>query len=173
MVSCPPGRADAADSAAGRSLLILACGNPSRGDDALGPALIERLALHGAIGADLLWDFQLQIEHALDLEGRTRVVFVDAAASGAEPFAFNAVESEQAVTVTTHAMSPGALLRVYDQVARVPAPACWLLAIRGYHFQLGDGLSARAGTNLAAAEVFLTRWLSAGSGEVWRAPGSI
>lgn len=145
--------------------LILACGNPSRGDDALGPVLIDRLAGLGDIGADLLWDFQLQIEHALDLEGRSRVVFVDAAASGAEPFAFSTVESERAATVTTHAMSPGALLRVYDQVARAPAPACWLLAIRGYRFGLGEGLSTRARANLAVAEIFLARWLSAGSGE--------
>ncbi len=85
--------------------------------------------------------------------------------AGEEPFAFSAVESEQSVTVTTHSMSPGALLGVYLQVARPPVPACWLLAIRGYSFDLGDGLSARAGANLAAAEAFLARWLSAGSGE--------
>jgi len=63
-------------------LLVLAVGNPSRGDDALGPRLLD--ALHAA-GADLdgqvelLGDFQLQIEHVLDLRGRRAVLFVDAA----------------------------------------------------------------------------------------------
>jgi hypothetical protein len=52
-------------------LLVLAVGNPSRGDDALGPALLDALAALAAQGADrlgdieLLSDFQLQIEHAL------------------------------------------------------------------------------------------------------------
>ena len=64
-------------------LLVLGVGNPSRGDDALGPLFIERAAeaLKERVAAgelELLTDFQLQIEHALDLEGRRRVVFVDA-----------------------------------------------------------------------------------------------
>lgn len=62
--------------------LVFGYGNPSRGDDALGWRLIEQLdALRAAgrlAGVDLLSDFQLQIEHVLDLRGRTRVIFVDA-----------------------------------------------------------------------------------------------
>ena len=73
-------------------LLVLAVGNPSRGDDALGPRLLD--ALHAA-GADLdgqvelLGDFQLQIEHVLDLRGRRAVLFVDAARP-ARPDAYDA-----------------------------------------------------------------------------------
>jgi hydrogenase maturation protease len=145
--------------------LVFACGNPSRGDDALGPTLIERL---GAIRAactvpnqafDLLTDFQLQIEHVLDLEGRKRVVFVDAALSGPEPFTFGPVIQETAFTITTHAMSPGALLRVYAQVIGGPLPDCRLLAIRGYAFDLGAGLSPAAERNLRVALEYLCKWL--------------
>jgi hydrogenase maturation protease len=64
-------------------LLVIGIGNPSRGDDALGPLFIERVEIlladelaRGQI--ELLTDFQLQLEHALDLAGRARVVFVDA-----------------------------------------------------------------------------------------------
>jgi hydrogenase maturation protease len=67
------------------SWLVLAVGNPSRGDDALGPALLERLRDAGVDAAgdvELLTDFQLQIEHALDLQGRQAVLFVDAARPG-------------------------------------------------------------------------------------------
>ncbi len=147
---------------AARPPLVLACGNPSRGDDALGPTLIEHLAGEAAIGADLLCDFQLQIEHVLDIEGREGVVFVDAAATGVEPFAFARVAPEQSVPFTTHALSPGALLRVYQQVADTAAPECWLLAIRGYRFGLGDPLSAGAESNLRAAQAFLVTWLDSG-----------
>ena len=58
--------------------LIFTWGNPSRGDDALGPAMYDLLQNEDISGVDLLTDFQLQIEHAIDLEGRERVLFVDA-----------------------------------------------------------------------------------------------
>ena len=59
-------------------LLVIAVGNRSRGDDALGPALLDGLRDDAAIGVDLLEEFQLQVEHALDLVGRRGVLFVDA-----------------------------------------------------------------------------------------------
>jgi len=139
--------------------LIFAYGNPSRGDDALGPRLIERLeARHKAgdlPGVTLLTDFQLQIEHALDLVGRSRVIFVDASESAVEPFAFTPIAPERGVSYTTHAMSPGAVLRVFEQIAVGPPPPAWLLAIRGYDFSLGSHLTAAAERNLDLAEVFL------------------
>lgn len=148
--------------------LVLAVGNPSRGDDALGPALIERLeqragSLRG-VELELLTDFQLQIEHALDVVGRDLVVFADAALTGAEPFAFESVHADPAPTVTTHAMTPGAVLHVYRQIRSEPPPDCRLLAIRGYHFELGEPMSSQAAANLDAALSFLMRWLDAPNG---------
>lgn len=146
-------------------ILILACGNPSRGDDALGPTLIERLSANaGALpGADrtleLMTDYQLQIEHALDLQGRELVVFVDAALSGPEPFRFAPVIPEPALSITTHALSPGGLLRVFMEAVGGLVPDCRLLAIRGYGFELGAGLSPGADYNLLVAERFLLDWL--------------
>ena len=62
-------------------LLVFGWGNLSRGDDALGPLCVERLRATVAQAANIeyLDDYQLQIEHALDLVGRQRVLFVDAA----------------------------------------------------------------------------------------------
>jgi hydrogenase maturation protease len=134
---------------------VLAYGNPSRGDDALGPLLIRDLEVRQAAGeleqVDLLTDFQLQIEHTLDLQGRALVVFVDAVASGAEPFSFDSLLPESDVGYTTHAMTPGELLRVYQQVTQESAPQARMLAIRGYDFDLGSPLSTAAGRNLAKA----------------------
>jgi len=131
--------------------LVFTWGNPSRGDDALGPAMYELLQQQDFSGVDLLTDFQLQIEHAIDLEGRERVLFVDASTSASAPFEFVRLQPEQDASYTTHAMSPQALLSVYRQVNGCAPPPAWLLSIRGYEFGLGLPLSAAANTHLLAA----------------------
>ncbi len=147
------------------TILLFGYGNPDRGDDALGPVLVERL------GADLAWaglaavacldDFALNIEHALDLEGRELVVFVDATATGPAPFSWSRVRPEQDAWYTTHSLTPGGVLRVFGQVSECPLPATYLLAIRGYRFDLGAPLTAAASANLAAAMWSLRRLLDA------------
>ena len=131
--------------------LIFTWGNPSRGDDALGPALYELLQQEDLNGVDLLTDFQLQIEHSIDLEGRKRVLFVDASTSATAPFEFVRLQPEQDASYTTHAMSPQALLSVYQQVNGSTPPPAWLLSIRGYEFGLGLPLSTAANKHLLAA----------------------
>jgi hypothetical protein len=108
---------------------------------------------------ELLTDFQLQIEHALDLAGRRCVVFADAALSASKPFAFGRVDPAGVSAYTTHAMSPGAVLGVYGQVTGAAPPPTWLLAIRGYAFELGRPISVEAGSNLEAAEAHLLRFI--------------
>ncbi|MGZ8196374.1 MAG: hydrogenase maturation protease, partial [Methylosarcina sp.] len=62
-----------------KPVLLFAYGNPSRGDDALGPLLLEFVEAHCDLAEiDLLTDFQLQIEHILDMENRALVLFADA-----------------------------------------------------------------------------------------------
>jgi hydrogenase maturation protease len=95
------------------------------------------------------------VEHALDLIGRVQIIFVDAAASGSEPCALTPVTPEPALTYTTHAMSPGGVLRVLAQIHPDPPPSTWLLAIRGYAFDLGQPLSEGARVNLDAALALL------------------
>jgi len=131
--------------------LIFTWGNPSRGDDALGPALYELLQQENLSGVDVLTDFQLQIEHSIDLEGRKRVLFVDASTSAEAPFELSRVQPEQDASYTTHAMSPQALLSVYRQVNGCAPPPAWLLSIRGYDFDLGLPLSPAANSHLLAA----------------------
>ncbi|MDS4057458.1 MAG: Ni/Fe hydrogenase, partial [Candidatus Contendobacter sp.] len=102
-------------------MLVLAVGNPSRGDDALGPLFLERLTvLREQIGAwndiELLTDFQLQIEHAVDLENRTLALFVDASVSCPPPFQFTRPRPARDTSYTSHALSPAAVLHVYQQI---------------------------------------------------------
>jgi len=78
-------------------LLVFGWGNPSRGDDALGPLFVERLRgmaeRAGLGGMEFLEDYQLQVEHALDLVGRVRVLFVDASLDCRAPFEATAVRA--------------------------------------------------------------------------------
>lgn len=146
--------------------LIFAWGNPSRGDDAIGPLFIERLQAqaggHPEWGEfDCLTDFQLQIEHALDLTGRERVLFVDASVSCAAPFEVSLLAPGRDRSFTSHAMSPGALLQVYRELHGEEPPTSQLLAIRGKRFELGEALSAEAESHLQAALAWTGDWLSA------------
>ena len=131
--------------------LVFTWGNPSRGDDGLGPAMYELLLQEDLQGVDLLTDYQLQIEHAIDLEGRKHVLFVDASISASPPFELVRLRPQQDSSYTTHAMSPQALLSVYQQVNDSTPPPAWLLSIRGYDFGLGQPLSDEANGNLLAS----------------------
>jgi hydrogenase maturation protease len=145
---------------------IFFVGNPSRGDDALGPLLCGQLAkwlenagLENAGLAEqfeLIEDFQLQIEHALDLAGRRLVLFVDAGARTPAPFIFGQIQPSTAVAHTTHALSPEAVLQVYLQTEGEAPPPAFVLCIRGEEFELGEELSAGATQHMAAALAFLT-----------------
>lgn len=131
-------------------ILVIGIGNPSRGDDALGPNCIERLAALALPDVDLVGDFQLQVEFALDLVDRRRVIFVDAAASGPGPFAHGRVRPRRDPSFTSHQLSAAAVLYTFEQLYGVP-PETWLLAIRGYRFELGEDLTPQAAANLDAA----------------------
>lgn len=153
-------------------LLILAVGNPSRGDDALGPLFLERFGEWRERGGDwegveLLTDFQLQIEHAVDLENRALVLFVDASVSCPPPYQFARLRPARDTSYTSHALSPAAVLHVYEQINRVPPPPAFSLAIRGERFELGESPSPAAEANLAAALEFAAWLLARRNAESW------
>lgn len=135
-------------------ILIIGVGNPSRGDDALGPLLIERLQALQLPEVELLSDFQLQVEFALDLQGRQQVIFVDASLTAAAPFILTQAFPAEDSSYSSHALSPGAVLHAYQKLLGEPPPAT-ILAIHGEAFELGEGLSANAASSLEAAFVWL------------------
>ena len=147
--------------------LIFGWGNPGRGDDALGPRLVSEIAKQQPehpewSPVDVLTDFQLQVEHVLDMVGRRRVLFVDADAgtqandSGFEVRPLSPVHDP---SFTTHAMSPQAVMEVFRLTQDDPLPDCRLLAIKGTSFELGDDLTPAARANLAAAFAWTCDWL--------------
>lgn len=145
----PPPLAPGRPRRSGR-VLVLGIGNPGRRDDGLGPRFVERIAALRLPGVVADANYQLQVEDALSVARFDRVVFVDAARRGATAVRMTAIKPCAEFSFTTHALSPRAVLALaralYDRT-----PATRLLAIRGYDFGMGDGLSVRAGKNLEAA----------------------
>jgi hydrogenase maturation protease len=144
--------------------LIFAWGNPSRGDDALGPLFAERIAtlaaahpLWGAV--ECLTDFQLQVEHALDLHERKRILFVDASLDAEAPYAVSSITPQRDASFTSHAMTPQAVLQVYVDLEDEAPPPAWLLAIRGEAFELGAPIAPAARENLEVAVAWAAAWL--------------
>ncbi|MDQ6996450.1 MAG: hydrogenase maturation protease [Mariprofundus sp.] len=136
--------------------LLFGYGNPGRGDDGVGPALIEAMQKHlsdhdRTADIECLTDMQLQIEHITDMVGRERILFIDADMSCEEACSLRPLLSEKDDSYTSHAMSPGALIYTYQQIYGTPAPASYVLSIRTYHFELGDDLCEDARQNLCLA----------------------
>ncbi len=146
-------------------LLVFGWGNLSRGDDALGPLFVQQLSAAtqgpGASRVELLEDYQLQIEHALDLSGRERVLFVDASLTCAAPFEVTPLRPAAAAVFTTHALSPASVMDVYSRLYGVAPPPCTLLAIRGTRFGLGEPPGSAALAHLAQALAWGRHWLDA------------
>ena len=154
-------------------LAVIAIGNPSRGDDALGPLLMERLAAWlesegKSEQVDLIEDFQLQIEHAMDLQDRRLVVFVDAGTGTPAPYSFTALTATSDFGHTTHAISPGAVLHVFQKTMGGEPPPCFVLCVRGETFELGAELSEPATEHLAAALQHLQYLLTNPELGVWQ-----
>lgn len=137
-------------------VVVFAVGNPSRGDDAIGPELCGRLegwlANEGLSGQfELIEDFQLQIEHALDLQGRQLALFIDAGANTPGPFTFQRIAPATGAAYTTHELPPEAVLQVFVQTENAEPPPAFVLCVRGEQFELGEPLSAAASKHLEAA----------------------
>jgi hydrogenase maturation protease len=148
-------------------LVVFGWGNEARGDDGLGPLMLARIAAAGWSGVTTVEDYQLQIEHALDIEGADCALFVDAGKDTPPPFSFHAVAPRRDMTHTTHALAPEAVLDVYAQInGRAPPPA-FALCLRGESFELGEGLSAEAAERLEAGWAFVQKLMAERSVAAW------
>jgi len=148
-----------------KPVLVFAYGNLSRGDDGLAPLLIEQLSDNADI--EILTDFQLQVEHALDLENRQLVLFIDASVSCQTAFEFVELQPLRDKSYSTHAMSPAAVLQVYQSIHHQQPPPCFLLSIQGGSFELGEPLSLIAENNLGLAVNFVKKLLANRAIDFW------
>jgi hydrogenase maturation protease len=152
-----------------KPVLLFGYGNLSRGDDALGPLLLEFVEANFDLDdIEILTDFQLQIEHALDLENRELVLFVDASVACVNAFDFTVLDPARDKSYTTHAMSPAAVLEVYQSIKKQMPPPCFLLSIKAEKLELGEDLSANAQDHLELACQFAGQLLQNIDVKTWR-----
>ncbi len=154
-------------------VLIFAIGNQSRGDDALGPLLLQRvehwLQQQGLSEQfELQEEYQLQIEHVTDMEQRKLVMFIDAGMDTPAPFGFYPVAEQAQSVLYSHALNPEQLLHVYSDFYQQEPPASFILCIKGESFELGERLSALAQAHLQAAEQFILQRLQTADLNQWQ-----
>lgn len=145
-------------------VVVFAVGNPSRGDDAIGPVIAGRLeswlAAEGLAGqVEVIEDFQLNIEYALDLKGRELVLFIDAGDNTADPYFFREIHASPEPSHSTHALEPPAVLQVYVQIEGHEPPPSFVLGVRGEHFELGEAISTAAQGRIDSAMQLIERLL--------------
>ncbi len=153
-------------------VLIFAIGNESRGDDALGPILLRRLDSWLQAGNlseefELLEEFQLQVENAMDMKDRRLVLFIDAGIETALPFSFYRAQIKDEAVLYSHALEPESLLKVYEQFYQELPPAVFILCIRGEAFELGEAISPEATEHLEQAFEFCNKLLGNADVHLW------
>ncbi len=152
-------------------VVVLGWGNVSRGDDAIGPLLLQRLSEAAWPGVETIEAYQLQIEHALDLVGADLVLFVDAGMDTPAPFAFDEIHPQGAFTSSTHALLPQSVLEVFCKVQGTAPPPAFVLCVRGEDFELGAPLGALAAHHLAQAWDWMQGLFRKPDAASWRSLG--
>jgi len=137
-----------------KRIVVLGYGNPGRQDDGLGPALASTIDALGLPDVSVEEAYQLNIEDAATLSEFNEALFVDASVACAEPFEFRKATAATKISFSSHAVDPESVLAICEENFE-PAPEAWVLAIRGYDFALGEGLSPGAVKNLEAATGFV------------------
>ncbi len=140
--------------------LVIGIGNPGRRDDGLVPRSSELLEAARLEGVALDSNFQLNIEDALACSKFGTVIFADASETAEAPFSFTELEPAREIAFTTHELSPAAVLALCEELYG-QRPKAWILAIRGYAWDIGESLSPQAEINLSAALAFLVGRLKA------------
>ncbi len=138
---------DTADS------LIYGIGNVGRQDDGLAWAVLDWLEDNGHCPAsEYRRHYQLHLEDADLISRKRRVLFVDATKDeSVEHYSLTRVEPRLDFSFTSHAVSVPSVMATC-QTCFSHTPEVFLLAIRGYEWQLQEGLTARARENLEAAK---------------------
>lgn len=141
------------------SIYVYGFGNPGRQDDGLGPMIIDRLENENIDCVTTDSNYQLNIEDADNIAGSDIVIFVDAAIDAEEPFSFRKIEPSAEITFTTHSMSPESVIALCGDI-HGKIPETYVLAIRGYEWEMFEGLSERAIFNFNEAYSFLLEKIS-------------
>ncbi|MFO0840744.1 MAG: hydrogenase maturation protease [Phycisphaerae bacterium] len=145
-------------------VVIIGCGNPLRGDDGVGPVVIERLRARGVPPHVCLRDAGTGGVEVLDeIEGADRAIFVDACRSGAVPGTILERRAADLPSATGGGLNPHAFRwdHALALARELNDPTCpgemTAYLIEGANFAPGTGLSPAVD---AAANELVARLLT-------------
>jgi hydrogenase maturation protease len=151
---------------ADKRLLIIGVGNPDRGDDGAGRAVIA--ALRARIGAHTRADHLALIEHSGEstslietMHVFSTIVIIDAADFGAEPGSYRRFEVGEAALpgelkeISSHGFGIHQAIELARALGTLPK-RCSVYAIQAASFEAGAPLSptVAAATDIVATEIF-------------------
>ena len=126
-----------------KRILVYGYGNPGRQDDGLGYNFIKEIEKKNIPNLDVDFNYQLNIEDANTISDYDIVVFVDASFRVAVDFSFEPLLPSKEIQFTTHAMSAQSVLHLCKQVYH-KSPESYLFEIKGYEWELGEGLTTNS-----------------------------
>lgn len=140
------------------SALIYGIGNIGRQDDGLGWEFIDWLETSSACAkAEKVRFYQLNLEDADLISHKQRVLFVDASKdTTVDSFRLYKAEPKMDFSFTSHAMSIETIMATCRQCFG-KIPEVYVLAIRGYEWELQIGLTEQAKNNLHLATSHIYR----------------
>ncbi|MBN1005171.1 hydrogenase maturation protease [Amphritea pacifica] len=132
--------------------LIYGIGNVGRQDDGLGWAFVDWLEVAGlCVDAERVRNYQLFLEDADLISSKQKVLFIDATRSPeVSTFSLYRARAELDFSFTSHAISIPSIIATC-QLCFERQPEVYVLAIRGYEWELQEGLTIAAKSNLDAA----------------------
>ncbi len=147
-----------------KHVLVYGYGNPGRQDDALGNEMVLKiqdwLDEHHLRCMATDSNYQLNIEDAEKISQYDIVVFIDASKEEIHEYKFEKLTpQEDKVEFTMHAVSPSYVLHLSKKLFN-KQPQAYILGIKGYEWELQEGLTDNAKLNLEQAFQFLCRQLA-------------
>ncbi|RUA09418.1 MAG: Ni/Fe hydrogenase [Flavobacteriia bacterium] len=134
--------------------IVLGIGNKGRQDDGLGWLFLDHIKSKGFNKYDLEYRYQLQIEDAELISRYQNVLFVDASKEKIEEgFYTKTCRPSEKYSFSTHELMPETILYLAKKLYHAQ-PVAKILAIKGYQWNLKNGITKKAMTNLKKAEEF-------------------
>lgn len=160
-----------------RRLLIVGYGNPYRHDDGAAFYVVNHIRQAAGLQPldpddtgedetggpiDCIMPTGLTLDLVPLVSSCDLVVFVDThGVVEAEPFRVQPVEEEHRLQSVTHHLSPGLLIRLVRDMTGAK-PKAFLVSVRGYDFDFGDGLTDACSANVLCATARILQMIGKG-----------
>lgn len=135
-------------------ILIYGYGNPGREDDGLGIAFADAMQKwsidHDIKNLSFEVNYQLNIEDALEISKYDLVMFADASQEEIDHFQISEVVPSQKVNFNMHSVSPSYVGHLCSEIFN-KNPKTLLIHLKGYQWEMKEGLSKGAVLNLEMA----------------------